>query len=131
MSYLVDTNLVSELTRRFVNPGVAAWAQGVRRVCVSAITVEEVFYGLSWKPNARIHLWFEDYLAHGCEVLAVTPEIARSSGGLRGMFQAQGETRSQADMLIAATAAVHGLTLVTRNVRDFEGCGVGLLNPFR
>lgn len=49
---------------------------------------------------------------------------------MRGRFRSQGITRSQADILIGATAAVHQLTLVTRNIRDFEGCGILLLNPF-
>jgi predicted nucleic acid-binding protein len=49
---------------------------------------------------------------------------------LRGQFQARGVTRSQADMLIAATASLHGLTLVTRNVQDFDGCAIAVINPF-
>ncbi|XGB40582.1 MAG: hypothetical protein LVT47_02890 [Cyanobacteria bacterium LVE1205-1] len=49
---------------------------------------------------------------------------------MRGGFRIQGITRSQADILIAATARVHNLTLVTRNIRDFEDCGISLLNPF-
>ena len=49
---------------------------------------------------------------------------------LRGRFRAAGEQRTQADMLIAATVAAHGLTLVTRNNRDFDGCGIPVLNPF-
>ncbi|HBL30069.1 MAG TPA: VapC toxin family PIN domain ribonuclease, partial [Acidobacteria bacterium] len=52
-------------------------------------------------------------------------------GELRGRLQARGVTRESADTLIAATAEVHQLTLVTRNVRHFEGCGISLLNPFR
>jgi len=49
---------------------------------------------------------------------------------LRGQFQAQGITRSTPDMLIAATAIEHQLVLATRNVRDFLGCGVQVVNPF-
>ena len=60
----------------------------------------------------------------------VTIEIARCSGALRRGFAARGQQRTQADMLIAATAQVNQLTLVTRNVRDFEDCGVTLLDPF-
>jgi len=64
------------------------------------------------------------------EVVPVTKEIARRAGELRGELSRRGITRLQADMLIAATAQLHGLTLVTRNVRDFAECGVPLLNPF-
>jgi toxin FitB len=52
------------------------------------------------------------------------------AGALRGQLAARGLVRHQADMLIAATAQAHQLTLVPRNIRDFEDCGIGLLNPF-
>ena len=64
------------------------------------------------------------------DILPMTFDIARRAGDLRGQFQARGQTRTQADMLIAATAQIHALTVVTRNVRDFDGCGIGVLNPF-
>ena len=60
----------------------------------------------------------------------VTSDIATRAGNLRGSFKRRGLVREQADMLIASTAQAHGLTLVTRNVRDFDGCGIPLLNPF-
>jgi predicted nucleic acid-binding protein len=62
--------------------------------------------------------------------LPITSDIARRAGELRGQLQANGQTRTQADMLIAATAQIHALTIITRNVRDFDGCGIGVLNPF-
>ena len=89
-----------------------------------------MYFGLSWKPNPRIRLWLDDFLHDYCTTLPVTDKIARFAGEIRGSLQAQGQPRTQADMLIAATAAVHNLTIVTRNVRDFEGCGVEVLNPF-
>lgn len=130
-SFLVDTNVLSELVRKRPNPGVLQWAQEIRRVAISTTTVEEVYFGLSWKPNPRILLWFEEFLDTYCEVLPVTAEIAKRSGEIRGQFQARGETRSSADTVIASTAQEHHLTLVTRNVRHFEDCGVPLLNPFQ
>ena len=129
-SFLVDTNVLSELVRKRPDPGVLQWAQEVRTVAVSAATVEEVYFGLSWKPNPRIRLWFEGFLETHCEVLPVTAGIAKRSGEIRGQLQARGQTRSTWDMVIAGTAQEHQLTLVTRNVRDFEDCGVALLNPF-
>lgn len=127
---LCDTNIISELSRLKPNEGVLAWAEQVQDIYLSVITVEEIHFGLAWKNNARIRQWFELFLNQHCEVLPITPAIARQAGEWRGLFQARGETRSQADMLISATAAVHGLPLVTRNVKDFEGCGIGLINPF-
>jgi len=131
MSFLVDTNVLSELVRKRPDPGVLQWAQEVTRVAISAATVEEVYFGLSWKPNPRILLWFEEFLEVNCEVLPVTAEIAKRAGEIRGQLQARGQTRSSTDMLIASTAQEHKLTLVTRNIPDFEGCGVPLLTPFR
>lgn len=127
---LIDTNVVSELIRKSPDPGVLAWAAGVTRVALSAVTVEEIRFGLAWKPHPRISAWLDDYLAESCEVLPVTEEIAARSGRLRGRLQAEGRPRTQADMLIAATALEHGRVLVTRNGTDFEGCGLALLDPF-
>jgi predicted nucleic acid-binding protein len=64
------------------------------------------------------------------EVLTISEAIARRAGELRGQLAARGVVREQADMLIAATAQAHQLTLVTRHTKDFENCGIGLLNPF-
>ncbi len=127
---LCDTNVISELTRREPNVGVLEWANSIRNVTISAVTLDEIVYGLAWRPIPRIVSWFEEFLETHCDVLPVSVQIARVSGQLRGQLQARGQTRSQADMLIAATARVHGLTLVTRNVRHFEDCSVPVLNPF-
>ncbi|GGA58859.1 twitching motility protein PilT [Okeania sp. KiyG1] len=128
--FLLDTNIISELARKKPNPNVLNWAAKVTEISVSVVTVEEISYGLSWKPNSQIQEWFENFFESNCQIFPVTTNIAKLSGKLRGRFQSQGQTRSQADMIIAATAKIHQLTLVTRNTRDFEGCGVLLLNPF-
>jgi predicted nucleic acid-binding protein len=130
MSFLVDTNVIGELARPRPDPGVLDWAGRVLEVSLSVITLEEIQYGLAWKPNQRIQAWFDSFLEEHCRILPLTDELARRAGDLRGRLRARGETRSQADMLIAATAAAHGLTLVTRNAADFKGCGVTVLNPF-
>ena len=131
MAWLLDTNILSELARPVVNPGVKEWALAQSVVHLSVVTVEEILYGLSWKPNNRVQAWFDRFLDEGpCQILPVSVAVARVCGTLRGSHQSRGETRSQADMLIAATAAVHGLTVVTRNTADFHGCGIPLLNPF-
>lgn len=130
MTLLCDTNIISELCRPQPDPGVMAWSAEVTTIAISVITLEEIVYGLSAKPNARIQKWFQAFLNTYCQVLPITPAVAQCAGELRGKLRIQGATRSQADMLIAATAQVHQLTLVTRNTRDFENCDVQILNPF-
>lgn len=126
---LLDTNVVSELCRRQPDAGVLAWAAATSGHAISVVTVDEIAYGLARRPNARIESWFDGFLQRHA-VLPVTADVARRSGQLRGAFAARGIARSQPDMLIAATAQVHALTLVTRNSGDFAGCGIPVLNPF-
>jgi len=130
MSYLCDTNIISEFARPKLNIGVVDWSISATTITLSAITLEEIIFGLTAKPNPKIQSWFQHFLRTYCQILSITPEIAQLAGELRGRFRSQGITRSQADILIAATARIHQLTLVTRNIRDFEGCGISLLNPF-
>jgi predicted nucleic acid-binding protein len=85
---------------------------------------------LSYKNASKKRAWFENFVQYRCEVLPVTTDIAKQCGTLRGQLRKKGITRSQADLLIAATALLHNLVLVTRNTRDFEECGIQLFNPF-
>lgn len=128
--FLYDTNIVSELVKPIPNPGVMALSQSINQVYLSVITIEEIFYGLTAKQATRTMQRIEAFLQSQAVVLPVTDEIARRAGELRGLLRTRGQTRTQADMLIAATAQLHQLTVVTRNVKDFESCGVPLLNPF-
>ncbi len=127
--FLLDTNVVSELARPRPNPGLSAWLVEEDECGISAVTVEEIRYGLTRGPHPRVISFMESYLA-SATTLPVTEQIAHRSGTLRGEFARRGIVRAQPDMFIAATAQAHGLTLVTRNTRDFEGCGIALLNPF-
>lgn len=130
MTFLCDTNIISELSRIQPNSGVIQWSDIQSEFTLSVITLEEISFGLAAKPNTRIQRWFEQFLEDYCQVLPLTEEIARCAGELRGRLGVQGQQRTQADMLIAATAQIHQLTLVTRNVSDFQNCGISLLNPF-
>ncbi len=129
VSYLVDTNIISELFRPAPNAGVVQWAERVERHYLSAISVEEIWFGVARRPTARLLEWMGSYFSRH-EILPVNATIAQRAGELRGQLSTRGITRMQADMIIAATAQIHGLMLVIRNTRDFEDCGIGLLNPF-
>jgi hypothetical protein len=130
LSYLVDTNVLSELARKLPDSRVVVWASGVRRAALSVVTVEEIHFGLAWRPNPTVLARLQELIEAHFDVLPITEAIALRAGALRGQLRAVGRTRTQADMFVAATAAVHGLVLVTRNAQDFEGCGVSVLNPF-
>ena len=127
---LADTNVLSELSRQRPNLRVVAWAGERTELGISVVTVEEIHFGLRARPNPRVFAWFASFLAEHCRLLPVTAEVARIGGEMRGRFRARGIVRTQADMLIAATARLNQMTLVTRNVRDFEGCGIAVVNPF-
>lgn len=129
MTCLLDTNVISELARPRPSPSVLAWASALEEHRFSAISIEEIRFGIACSNSSRLRVWADQYFAKHL-ALPVTDDIARRAGTLRGDFRRRGITRAQSDMLIAATAQAHGLTLVTRNTRDFDGCGIALLNPF-
>ncbi len=127
---LADTNVISEFVKSTPDVQVMRWLQSVQLMAISAITLEEAHFGLAWQPNTRKLALFNALVQRLHAVYPMTPAIAQRGGMLRGQFQAQGIVRSAPDMLIAATAIEHQLVLATRNVRDFMGCGVQVVNPF-
>ena len=127
---LADTNVISEFVKSTSDAQVMRWLQTVQLMAISAITLEEAHFGLACQPNTRKLALFNALVQSMHMVYPITPVIAQRGGVLRGQFQAQGITRSAPDMLIAATAIEHQLVLATRNVRDFMGCGVQVVNPF-
>ena len=131
--YLVDTNVLSELPRPRPNANVVRWLQRQTSVVLSVITVEELAYGIARAPSSqrpKLARWLDEVLDSAVQTLAVTEAIARAAGELRAARESAGRRVAQADMLIAATALIHGLTLATRNARDFVGCGIAVVDPF-
>jgi len=131
--YLVDTNVVSELRKPRPHGGVIAWLGDVddRDLRISAVTLGEFQEGIEVTRErdtgkaAEIEAWV-DQIAATWNVLPVDGQIFRLWARLtHHRSHAQSE-----DAMIAATALVHGLKVVTRNVKDFTGFGVELLNPF-
>ena len=130
--YLIDTNVVSEArcgTREAVR-----WLKAVDpdAIHLSVVTLGEIMRGIAMKaqndPRAASHLseWLQKLRRdHGARILPVTDHIALEWGRLGAM-----RPRGDADGLIAATAIVHGLIIVTRNVADFDDTRASVLNPW-
>ncbi len=130
--YLLDTNVVSDVQRRLPKP--TAWLASVdpASISLSVITLGEIERGIvkqrKTDPDraARLDVWLRELRRDNADrILAITEEVALAWGRITA-----GRTRGSADTLIAATALVHDLILVTRNVADFEGVGVTVVNPW-
>jgi predicted nucleic acid-binding protein len=132
--FLIDTNVVSELRKPRPHPGVLAWFEGAsdKDLHLSAITLGElqagveITRGLDPAKAAAIEAWI-DRVAETWSVLALDAAVCRCWARL--MHKRQDDLLQ--DAMIAATAQVHGLTVVTRNLRDFQVFGVPLLDPFQ
>jgi len=109
---------------------VRAWFSGLDGVDLSVITIEEIVSGLRRKAMYEKEAWFHRFCSDFASIHPVDYEMVIWSGEVRGRLASAGRTVHQADALIAATAWRHGLVLATRNVRDFEGFGVAVINPF-
>jgi toxin FitB len=136
--YLLDTNVPSEFSRDRPEPRVVQWlkTQPATTLFLSAVTIGEIRKGLTVLPASRrrseLETWFHrDLLVwFRNRILPVTHAVAERWGVLDGQCQLRGTPLNTADGMIAATAIEHGLTVVTRNVKDFAGLGVGIFNPW-
>ncbi|AEH07859.1 MULTISPECIES: type II toxin-antitoxin system VapC family toxin [Protofrankia] len=135
MSFLLDTNVVSEIRKVRPDRGVAAWVGSVdaERLYLSVLTVGEIEQGIGQlrqrgdtRQAALYANWLVDVVeAFGGRIVPVSVEAAREWGRARGSGQA-----APVDALIGATARTHGWMLVTRNVKDFTQLDVPVFNPF-
>jgi len=136
LSYLIDTNVLSELRRREPNAQVVAWMQARPRqsLYLSVLSLGEIRKGIEGvaDPAFRQALtdWLEVELRHYFvgRLLDIDEAVADRWGRVQAT---SGRTLPVIDGLLAATALQHDLSLVTRNTRDFEGLGIRLINPWQ
>ena len=112
--FLLDTNLPSELTRIRPDRRVAQWLENAN---------DDELAGLKIWLDETLRPWFAG------RIPPVSEEVSERWGILEGQCQLKGRTLSAPDGLIAATALEHNLTVVTRNVKDFSGLGIEIVNP--
>lgn len=130
MTFLLDTNVISEVMRREPDAAAYRWFQTLEEVVTSVICLEELVFGLRRRSAFGKEAWLRRMLADVGRVLPVSDAAAQWSGEKCALLQARGRTIHQADALIAACAWEHGLILATRNTTDFSGFGIPVLNPF-
>ena len=131
--YLIDTNIISELTRPNRNLGVLNWISQQETLVFSVISYHELRYGINRSKNEqkkKLEAWWSEFLSYSPEFLPIDIHISNLSSVLRSKSETSGISMTLADSLIAATAIHYNKTLVTRNVSDFKKCGMSLLNPF-
>jgi len=116
--------------RRVPDPAVLRWFSSLKSVALSAVTVEELVYGLRRKGLYEKEAWLRRFALAAARIHPVDPEDAFWAGEKRGQLAGRGIALHQADALIAAAAWRHGLVLATRNVRDFAEVGIAVLNPW-
>lgn len=132
--YLLDTVVLSELRKKDRHPGVVRWLQGrpADDIFLSAVTIGEIERGIGRQRSKdpafaeALEFWLDRTIQiYADRILPVDTRIARRWGSLSARLGHDG-----ADLLIAATALEHELTVVTRNVRHFEPTGVAVIDPF-
>ena len=134
MRYLVDANVLSEATRPNPSEQVVAWlAANEREIVVDPFVLGELRFGILLLPKGRRRSGLEKWFAAGVEriqCLTWDAQHGQRWAELVAALRKSGRAMPIKDSLIAATALVHGLVMVTRNRRDFEAAGVEVLDPF-
>jgi predicted nucleic acid-binding protein len=139
MSFLLDTNVISEWVKARPNPGVIAWLAGVDedRVFMSVVTLAELRYGVERMAAAsrrkeRLDEWLRDELPVRFEgrILPISDVIAHAWGKVVARSEAAGRPIGAIDAFIAATVETYDFILVTRNASDFDSVVKSILNPW-
>jgi predicted nucleic acid-binding protein len=138
VSFLLDTCVVSELMKRIPHASVVGWVNQTPETAtyLSVLTLGELKRGIEKQPVSPRRLALEQWLQADIierfqgRLISLDADSLLTWGALQARLEATGRKMPAIDGLLAASALQHGLTLVTRNVSDFEATGVPLLNPW-
>jgi len=138
MSYLIDTCCISELVKKKPNSNVVKWFADSDELSMylSVITFGELRKGIEKLPYSKkkneLNRWVKEDLNHRFKnrVLSINMEEVNEWGEISAAAEKNGNPLPAIDSLIAATARVHDLSVVTRNTQDMEGAGVEVINPW-
>jgi predicted nucleic acid-binding protein len=138
VSWLLDTCVICEPTRKAPSPRVSAWLDGQSEesLYLSVLTLGEIRKGVSALPAGPKRKRLERWLAHDLverfagRILPVDAGVADVWGRIQATAETKGRPLPTLDSLLAATAMAHGLVLTTRNTSDFAPTGVDLINPW-
>lgn len=138
MSYLLDTNVVSEMAKPPINEGVANFLSLAQEdeLYLSVVTLAELRYGIerlaAGAKRARLERWLEEDMLRRFEkrIFLMDSLAAAEWGRIKARGERSGRPIGDMDAWIAATATIHGLTVVTRNVNDFSCYEGKLLDPW-
>ncbi len=138
MGILLDTNVISEVMRPNPSGNVISWLNSHNNtgLFISSITIAEICYGLRILPEGQrrqsLQSRFEQFISQGFakNIINFNEPAARAYAEIMGIRKEKGRPMSLPDGQITAIAKTNYLSLATRNITDFEGCGIELINPF-
>ena len=134
--YLLDTNVVSELSKLAPHPSIVSFLDAEGDLWLSVIVLQELSLGVRLLPEGRrrdgLRAWLSQLLSNFVErVLPIERPEAQQAAVLQARAHRSGRGLQLADALIAGTAVTHDLTVATRNVRDFDSLGIHVVDPWQ
>lgn len=138
MSFLLDTNVVSEWVKPRPDPGVVAWCASIDedRTFISVVTLAELRHGIERLSMGRRRLRLEEWLQHELlsrfdgRIISIDAAIGDAWGKVVARADKDGQPTNTMDAFLAATAELHQLTVVTRNIGDFRKLTTSVINPW-
>ncbi len=135
---ILDTNVIAELMREDPDSHVAAWIQGmaVQKLALTAIAIAEILRGIERLPKGKrrekLEQSFKEFIQKGFRgrIFPFDEESAYLYGGIATGREKAGLSVDPVDLMIAAIAKKLQASIATRNIKDFEGCGLTLINPW-